>query len=93
MNLTLVKEMNLPESAATAVGFYNTVMFTSVAAVGHISGKLMDFSIAAPGPGKIIYPPQAYTSIFSLCVILGIISLISAMAIKEFPRAHIADGP
>ncbi len=93
LNPTLVKEMNLPESAATAAGFYNTVMFTSVAAAGHLSGKLMDLFTASPGPGRITYPPQAHTSIFSLCVILGIIPLASAMAIKEFPRAYIAAGP
>ena len=85
LNPAIMKELNPNEAAGTAVGTYSTIMFLTVAAVGHLSGKVMDLfeGGAEVSPDAVIYPVEAYSVIFLFCLGLGVISLAFALAIRE----------
>ncbi len=85
LNATLVKEINPPEAAGTAVGIYNGAMYTSVAITANLAGLVMDMfrHQAEITPDAVIYPVSAYIAIFSGCAALGIFSVVSAVKIRE----------
>ncbi len=85
LNPTLIKELNPEENAGTAVGIYNGAMYSSVAIVGNLAGMIMDLysESATITPEAIIYPANAYTTIFAGCLLIAIISLLGAMKIRE----------
>jgi predicted MFS family arabinose efflux permease len=85
LNATLMKEMNIPDSSATAVGVYNGAMYSSVALTANIAGLVMDVfkESAVITTEAIIYPASSYKVIFSGCSVLGLISVLSALRIKE----------
>ncbi len=80
-----MKELNPDEAAGTAVRIYSTIIFLTVAAVGHLAGTVMDLfkGAAEAGPDAVIYPVAAYSVIFLFWLGLGIISLACALAIRE----------
>ncbi len=94
LNATLVKEINPPGSAATAVGIYNGAMYSSVALTSSLAGAVMDmFRLHAREiPGAIIYPASSYSVIFTGCAALGIISIAAALKIRESPAAETPPG-
>ncbi len=85
LNATLIKEINPPEAAGTAVGIYNGAMYSSVAITANLAGVVMDIfrREAEVTPEAILYPAGAYIAIFSGCAALGIISIASATRIRE----------
>lgn len=85
INPALMTELNSKNASGTAVGLYNSVMFLAVGAAGHGAGVIMDIFKEgnAAGDNAVIYPAEAYSMIFSLCVVLGMISLAAAFAVRE----------
>ncbi len=84
LNPTLIKEISPSEAAGTAVGIYNGAMYCSVAILANIAGMIMDMfgDLATETPEAIIYPANAYRTIFALCLGIGLLSLVSALKIS-----------
>jgi predicted MFS family arabinose efflux permease len=80
-----IKELNRPEHVAQSVAVINGLAYVGVAIITTIAGLILDnFSTAATvTPTGIIYPSQAYLTLFILLFILSITSLIISTRIPE----------
>ena len=87
LNATIIKEINPPGAAGTAVGIYNGAMYSSVAVTANLAGLVMDAfrDQARVTPEAIIYPANSYIAIFSGCAALGLISIAASLRIREAP--------
>ncbi|MFH2069089.1 MAG: MFS transporter [Candidatus Omnitrophota bacterium] len=85
VSITLMKELNPVEAAATAVGFLNGIAYLSVAMVTSLAGAGLDFfrSAAIKTGESVIYPSQAYLSVFIGCLALTAISFYASFFISE----------
>ncbi|HOL22609.1 MAG TPA: MFS transporter [bacterium] len=83
--ITVMKEMNSIEVAATSVGFLNTISYLFVSSINFIAGRIMDhFRYSALEiSGVIIYPASAYRAILLLCLSLSLISFLISFSLKE----------
>jgi MFS family permease len=82
---TIMKELNIPDYAASSVGLINTAAYLAVAIYTTASGIVLDkfSSQAVRVMGGIHYPPAAYATIFSGLIVIALLSFISSLFIKE----------
>jgi MFS family permease len=81
----LMKELNSPDAVGTSIGLLNGSCYLAVALVNTAAGVIMDrFDARAIRTSTaVIYPAEAYESIFLLCLALGAASLVAACFIRE----------
>lgn len=81
----LMKELNPPEAVGTSVGMLNTSCYLAVAVVGSVAGIIMDRfqDQTLRTATAVIYPKEAYQTIFLFCLVLSAGSLIVAGFIRE----------
>ena len=82
---TTMKELSPAESAATAVGFLNGICYILVSFLINLSGFGLDrFRASAIHTSQaVIYPPQAYLTIFIGCLLLAAASCFTSFFIRE----------
>lgn len=81
-----MKEVSHPERTALAVGIINGLTYLGVAAFMTASGAILDaFRLHATldDGGAVIYPPQAYATVFAWLAGMALISLVSSTRIPE----------
>ncbi|MHB9131985.1 MAG: MFS transporter [Armatimonadota bacterium] len=77
---TLMKELNPPEAVGTSIGATNAASYIGVALLTTMAGAIMDhFKHGA----SAIYPPQAYLTIFAICLAIAVVAFVSALFIRE----------
>lgn len=83
--ITVMKEMNSIEVAATSVGFLNTISYLFVSSIGFLAGRILDHFryLSVEISGVIIYPSVAYRTIFLFCLSLSLISFLISFSLKE----------
>ena len=81
----LMKELNPPDAVGTSVGMLNASCYLAVAAVGSVAGVIMDRfqDRTIRTETAVVYPKEAYQSIFILCLALSAGALIVACFIRE----------
>jgi len=82
---TSMKELNPAEAAATAVGFLNGICYLSVSFFINLAGFGLDRfrSSAIHTSQAVIYPPQAYLTVFTGCLIFAAASCLTSFLIRE----------
>lgn len=82
---TSMKELNPAEAAATAVGFLNGICYLSVSIFITLAGFALDrFRASAIHTSQaVIYPPQAYLTIFTGCLFFAAASCFTSFFIRE----------
>jgi len=80
-----VKELNPRDVAALSVGVQNTATYMAVALSSNIIGLILDIfkTKTVVHAGAVIYPPEAYITIFVTMLVFAVISLFSAALSKE----------
>jgi len=80
-----IKELNRPESVGLAVAVYNCLAYVAVALLANLSGLVLDgFSDRATvTESGILYPPQAYATLFVVLMVLSGLSALCALLIPE----------
>lgn len=88
---TSMKELNPAEAAATAVGFLNGICYLSVSLFINLAGFGLDrFRASAIHTSQaVIYPTQAYLTIFIGCLLLAAASCFTSFFIHESYGKHI----
>ncbi|MCM8777833.1 MAG: MFS transporter [Candidatus Omnitrophica bacterium] len=83
--ITVMKEMNSIEVAATSVGFLNTISYLFISVISFIAGRILDHFryLALEISGVVIYPASAYRTILLLCLSLTMISFLVSFSLKE----------
>jgi MFS family permease len=81
----LMKELNPPEAVGTSVGILNTSCYLSVAVVGSVAGMIMDRfqDRTVQTATAVVYPKEAYESIFLFCLALSAGALVMACLVRE----------
>ncbi|MFH2069577.1 MAG: MFS transporter [Candidatus Omnitrophota bacterium] len=82
---TSMKELSPAESAATAVGFLNGICYLLVSFFINLAGFGLDrFRASAIHTSQaVIYPPQAYLTIFIGCLLFAAASCFTSFFIRE----------
>ncbi|MCX5642577.1 MAG: MFS transporter [Candidatus Omnitrophica bacterium] len=82
---TSMKELSPAESAATAVGFLNGICYLSVSLFINLAGFGLDrFRASAIHTSQsVIYPPQAYLTVFTGCLFFAAASCFTSFFIGE----------
>lgn len=80
-----MKEINRPHLAGTAVGLINGILYLSVAVVMNFAGIVMNMykTHTTVTAQRVIYPVNAYITIFLGCFVLSLISFVLSLLIKE----------
>ena len=80
-----IKELNNRHISATAISFLNAAGYGAIAILVTATGYIMDLfgSMAVKKGNALIYPKEAYMTIFTLCLVLSIFSLFGALLVKE----------
>ncbi|MDD3726183.1 MAG: MFS transporter [Candidatus Ratteibacteria bacterium] len=83
--ITVMKEMNSIEVAATSVGFLNAISYLFISVIGFLAGRILDHFIylSVEISGIVIYPAVAYKTIFLLCLSVSLISFLMSFSLKE----------
>ena len=81
----LMKELNPPDAVGTSLGILNGSCYLAVALVSSAAGTIMDHfqSQTVRTAAALVYPKQAYQSIFLLCLALSFGALVVACFIRE----------
>ncbi len=82
----LIRELNPPALTGTAVGVLNAVVYLGVALVTTVAGFIMDgyADRAVQTESAVLYPREAYTTIFRVCLGMSLTALaISMRFIRE----------
>jgi len=81
----IIKELNPSEHLGLAIGIANGVSYLDVALASTLSGATLDHfrAHAVITTGAILYPQEAYTTIFIGCLALLVIALVSALFVRE----------
>jgi len=81
----LMKELNPPAAVGTAIGLLNGFCYMAVAIVNSIAGRIMDRfqARAILTDTAVLYPKEAYQSIFIFCLILSGAALVTACFTRE----------
>jgi len=81
----IMKELNSSEQLGLAIGIANGVSYLDVALCSTLAGTILDhYRIhAVLTAGAIVYPQQAYTSIFLCCLALLALAFICVLFIRE----------
>ena len=81
----LMKELNPPGMIGTSVGILNGSCYLAVALVSNAAGIIMDrfHDRTIQTATALVYPKEAYQSVFLLCLALSFGSLIVAFFIQE----------
>jgi MFS family permease len=84
----LIRELNPPGLTGTAVGVLNAAVYLGVAVFTTLAGLIMDRyeSQAIHTPTAILYPRQAYETIFAVCLAMTAIALF--IAIRYIRESH-----
>lgn len=85
LGAALMKELNPPEAIGTSTGILNGACYIAVALLTSLSGWIMDLftDSAVKTATAVVYPKQAYTMIFLVCLGLGLLSLFASFFLRE----------
>jgi predicted MFS family arabinose efflux permease len=80
-----MKELNPPESVALAIAVMNALSYLGAGVVGNLGGVILDrfTNRAQVTPTGTQYPPEAYTAVFVVLLVLAIVSMISVYFVRE----------
>ncbi len=86
-----VKELNHPEGVGKSVGFYNGTLYVVIAVFANVSGLILDrFKDAAVvTTSAVVYPVSAYRATFTWLLAMALVSMVSALFIKETHGRHV----
>ena len=81
----LMKELNPPEAVGTATGLINGLCYLIAAILSSLSGYIMDhFRVGARLTATaIIYPREAYLTIFLICALISLGTVICSFFLRE----------
>ncbi|MCU0961711.1 MAG: MFS transporter [Pirellulaceae bacterium] len=85
-NLATMKEVNRPDAVAVAISVLNTAVYLGVGLAGNLAGAVLDLFAhnAAAGESRIVYPAEAYATLFACLAGLALVStLVTALQIPE----------
>jgi MFS family permease len=77
---TVAKELNPPEETGLSVALLNFWCFVYIAAFQNISGRILQVSTPA---SAAVYPPEAYTAVFTFLIIASLLSLLGCCFCRE----------
>ena len=77
---TVAKELNPPEETGLSVALLNFWCFVYIAVFQNISGRILQSATPADA---VIYPPEAYTAVFTFLIIASFISLAGCCCCRE----------
>lgn len=80
-----LKELNHPDTAVLSIGVQNTISYIFVAVLANSCGWILDIfrSSATVSADKVIYPVNAYLTLFAVLGIFSIIALAFSFYLKE----------
>jgi MFS family permease len=90
----LMRELNPPDAVGTSIGLLNGACYLVVAVLITVAGVIMDHfrAFATLTADAIIYPRAAYTTMFLLCTLLGLVAVTAACFLREtFGRSVYAE--
>ena len=89
-----VKELNAPESVGLSVGVFNCAAYVGVAIVANAAGLVLAASRdrARDTGTAIIYPAEAYETIFWGLLVLAALSVVVSLFIRETHGRSVAGG-
>ena len=79
----VIRDNNPEESLGTASSIINSSPYVAVAILGNLIGWIMGHWEPGEVAGKMVYPPQAYFSIFLLLMVFAILGCIGTFLLKE----------
>jgi len=83
--LSAMKEHNPPRAVATSVGVSNAVTYVMISLSTQLSGWVLDWfngQVVITAKARI-YPPAAYLTLFSILLVIALISLIASFSCRE----------
>lgn len=83
--LSSMKELNRPDVVAQAIAVSNCAAYLGVGAVAYLGGWVLDRyrDEALATAGGIVYPPQAYSTYFTLLLGLALVALVACLRVRE----------
>lgn len=86
---TVIRELNEHDHVAQALALVNALAYSGVAILMMLSGAILDLfhNQVVKTDAGLIYPPEAYTTLFIILAGLAVISIISTCFIHE---THVA---
>ena len=83
--MALMKELNHPDAAGTSISILNGTTYIGAGIVGNLAGFILDQfkDKAIPVCGKTIYPVEAYSTLFTILVVLSILSVLIISFVQE----------
>ena len=75
--------MNRYEISATAVAIQNFGFFMMVGILGMVAGMIMNLFEPIVQQGSLIYPKNAYLSVFGLFLIIAVVEVVCAFRTKD----------
>ena len=81
--LALLTETNPPETLGVCASLYNCIAYLLVAALGNVTGVLMDLFKPEIINGVKIYGRHSYIAVFTLFTVLAIICFLASLKIIE----------
>jgi len=81
----LMKELNRPEISGTSIAIINGICYIGAGLASTISGAVLDrFKTTAIAiSGRIIYPVEAYATLFFILAGMGLVSVIAVIFVQE----------
>ena len=85
VTVSLMKELNQIDNAAVAVGILNTATYSCVAIMSQLAGKILDIfkNDVTTVKGIVIYPQNAYISLFTILLLVSIIPFTASFFCRE----------
>jgi len=89
----VMKELNDDRHVGQALALLNTLAYFGVAILMMLSGTVLDLFCPTPTQSHIIYPPQAYATLFAIFAGLATVSLIVTSVVHETQGRPASDLP
>lgn len=92
--LSMMKEHNPPKAIGTSVGLLNAAAYVMISLTSQVVGKSLDWfnSQALITERARIYPPAAYTCLFSILLVIALIALCVSFFSRETHGRNLYDG-
>lgn len=79
----LMKELNRPESSGSSIAIINGLCYVGAGFASTLAGSVLDRFTPVTIAGRMIYPAEAYASLFAILAGLGLVSVLAATFVRE----------
>lgn len=92
--VSTAKELNPPEYVALSTGTLNCLCYMLVAVIANVAGWILDIfkDTAVKTATSVIYPQEAYMTLFGMLLGLSTLSFIVSFFIKETNGRHVFEN-